>query len=98
MSFGFKAWHADGAVQVDETIRLGKILGIIEITSTVPRSISDGNILSGTPFYALIEVNEYQYTMDAISVVFSGSQMSWSFSLSGSTSISWPFLLVYGIR
>ena len=87
-NYGFRAWDAAHALQIEESGRYGRVAGIFDITaanSTVASgfwtgSFNDNIFLTGTPFWAM----DYIYSTTprkpvlAVSISVSGSTLSWS--------------------
>jgi len=87
---GFQAWDSTGNLIVDTTSRLGRILGVINISSD--GSLSDGQLTTGAPFYVFASINFSSFSQPLVG--FSGSTMTWATQASG----AYGGNLIYGVR
>lgn len=71
---GFQCWDTAGNLIVDTTSRLGRVMGVIAVSSD--GSLSDAQLTTGTPFYMFSAVNYTVFVQP--SVTFSGATMSWA--------------------
>lgn len=90
MTTGFQAWDSANNLIVDTTSRLGRIMGVIAISSD--GSLSNGQLTTGTPFYVFASINFSSFTQPL--VTFSGATMTWATQTSGAYNGN----LIYGVR
>lgn len=95
MATGIRIWDASGNLTVDTTDRLTRILGYTTLAASGSGTVTDDGFLTGSPFYIAIRSNGgsvFNGTTVAVSISFSGNQMSYSTSQSVA-----DFIIVYGV-
>lgn len=92
MSYGLRIWDAAGGLVLDETMRLGQVLGVVT-TDESAGSITNDALLLGTPFAIVTPLGELlllTYVIELPEPTFSGNTMSWPAADSSAS-------IVYGI-
>lgn len=90
MSTGLRVWDASGNLVIDETTRLGRILGQTQ-SGTSGGTINNAGFLTGTPFAVVLPATDTVSLASSYpSPTFSGSDMNWG--ASGN-----DCLIIYGV-
>lgn len=77
MPAGLQVWDANGQMIVDTSTRLGRIVGVADIT-TATGSIIDANFADGAPFWVALPASNTSPSFGP-KFTFSGTTLSWDF-------------------
>lgn len=91
MPQGYQEWDAAGNLIVDITTNVARVLGVATLTGGTDGSLTDADLLTGTPFVQCVFLNSYAGYMPTFTV--SGSTLSWAWGGRGSGS----YRLIYGV-
>lgn len=85
--YGLQVWDENGRILLDTSDSLGRIIGVVSITS--PGALSDSKLAQGRPFYIF---QATAATGDVPTVSFSGVTLTWTVGAAMT-----PGLLFYGV-
>ena len=92
MSQGLQLWDASGNLILDTSMRLGRVLNVVDLSGATDGSEENAGLLTGTPFWMVTFLGSFATYMPTISVV--GDDISWAFGGKGSGN---SYKLVYGV-
>lgn len=73
MPSGFQVFYPNGAIKVDGTARLSRVIGTVYVGGAASGSYTNEQLLSGTPFAIFIPTQGGHY----VRFSFSGSTFNW---------------------
>ncbi|MFD2755666.1 hypothetical protein [Comamonas terrae] len=74
MPSGFQVFHPNGAIKVDSSMRLSRVIETIYVGGSASGSYTNEQLLSGTPFAIFIPTQGVQ----SVRFSFSGATLNWS--------------------
>ncbi|TWH49586.1 hypothetical protein [Sporomusa sp. KB1] len=99
MPAGLQCWDADGNLTLDITDRLTRVLGTIQ-TGTSDGSITDNNLLLGTPWYFTYYLDDNHFWRSRpLKISFSSNILSWAFISTGGNyqNTNIDTMILYGV-
>lgn len=93
MPQGLQVWDAAGNLIVDVTSRLGKILGVTDVTAGVDGSVTNANFAAGSYFFVLTPIATYSTFRPTMSFNAGTNTLSWAWE--GRPGVNCK--LVYGV-
>jgi len=95
MTFGLQCWNAGGALTVDSTSTVTRYIETF-ITSASSGSLTIPALASGRPWVAAYRYTNNSVQYIAANVTVSGTTVSWSFPIGGSSNWS-PMIVFAGV-
>ena len=97
MPAGLQVFDASGAIVLDTTMRVARLLGqIITPVGVTSGASSDPDLATGTPFYFAQPLGATSTA--PVGVSFSGNTLNWTINPGGNPSASYPqCLILYGV-